>query len=74
MFSYISSTNDLTLSNPEEISKGQDLSTNVDDSVGRLTFSGGIGDSHGRVVTDESHGISGGTEGDALDPACEETC
>lgn len=66
---YISCTNNLALGDPEKIGERQDLGADVEDGMGRLSFTGGVGDGDGRVMTDKGEGVSGGTEGDVLDPA-----
>jgi hypothetical protein len=68
--SYISGTDNLALSNPEEISEGENLGADVDDCMRRLAFSSRVSDSHSRVVTDKGDGISRRAECNTLDPAC----
>lgn len=68
--SYITGTDNLAFSDPEEICKGKDLGADVDDCMRRLAFSSRVSNSHSRVVTDKGNGISGRAEGNTLDPAC----
>jgi len=68
--SYIAGTNNLALGDPEEVGKGKDLGADVDNCMRRLALSSRVSNSHSRVVTDKGNGISGGTEGNTLDPSC----
>lgn len=65
---HVSRAHDLGIGDPEEISKRQDLSADVEYGVGWLSLSSRVGYGNGGVVADKGEGISGGTESDVLDP------